>query len=253
MTKNIRLKTPAEIKTMAKGGSKLAKIKSELAKRVKNGTSAMEIENLATALIKQSGGQPSFKMVPGYHWTTCINVNEGLVHGIPKKETIFKNGDIVSIDVGMYFKGFHTDTSLTVLVGKNPQKEKFLKSGKLALAKAIEKVRAGNIIYDISKAIQDSLKKDGLTPIKALVGHGVGRDLHEAPAVPCYVGDNEVEKVKLVEGMVLAIEVMYAAGGDKVVTFEDGWTIGTKDGKIAGLFEETVAIVANGPLILTDA
>jgi methionyl aminopeptidase len=247
----IEIKTPAEIRIMTQGGRKLGRIKKKLVDRVGPGVSAAEIEDLATELIKQEGGTSSFKMVPGYFWSTCINLNKGVVHGIPKKEIVFKNGDLVSIDVGLYYKGFHTDTSVSVLVGQDEKKQQFLAAGQEALSEAVKKAVVGGFLEDISRATESVLRKHGLNPVKALVGHGVGRQLHQAPAVPCFVGPN-FPKLELPEGLVLAIEVMYSAGKAEIETDpEDGWTIRTKDGKIAGLFEETVAITRDGPSILT--
>lgn len=255
----IKLKTPEEVKIMAEGGAKLGRVKNVLAAAVKVGISAMEIEELAVKLIKEEGAEASFKKVPGYSWATCITINEGLVHGIPKKEMIFKKGDTVSVDVGVFFKGFHTDTSLTVGIDLSPENQKFLNVGKSALEKAISKARVGNHLFTISKAIEDEIEGHGYSTIKALVGHGVGRELHEDPQIPCFLprltkrgepGRIEDSPV-LTEGMVLAIEVMYAAGSDKVHVLEDGWTIAMRDGKISGLFEETVAVTENGPKVLT--
>lgn len=236
---------------MAEGGKKLAKVRSRLAAAVKEGVSAEDIEELADKLIAESGGKPSFKMVPGYSWATCINVDEGVVHGIPKKEIVFKKGDLVSIDLGLFYKGFHTDTSFTVGVCANDETEQFLEAGRIALAGAIEKARVGNRIYDLSEAIQGTLVKEKLNPIKALVGHGIGKDLHEEPPIPCFVDGKKEATHEIPEGAVLAIEVMYTKGKGDVKLTDDSWTIVTQDGKIAGLFEETVAITRGGPKILT--
>jgi len=250
-TKGIRLKTPEEVKIMAEGGAKLGRVKNALARAVKAGVNAMEIEDLAVKLIKAEGAEVSFSKVPGYSWATCITVNEGLVHGIPKKEMVFKKGDIVSVDVGVFFKGFHTDTSLSVGIDLSSENQKFLNVGKSALEKAIAKARVGNHLFVISKAIEDEIEGHGYSTVKALVGHGVGRELHEDPQIPCFVPGRIEESPVLTEGMVLAIEVMYAAGSDKVQVLEDGWTIAMRDGKMSGLFEETVAITKAGPKVLT--
>ena len=251
MQKKIKIKKVEEIKKMQEGGKKLADIKDKLSSLIKEGISAWEVEIMASRLIQKKGGEPSFKMVPGYAWTTCVNVNEGVVHGIPKDETIFAKGDIISVDVGMFFKGFHTDTSFSVGVSPSRQNSIFLESGKKALKLAIKQAKVGNRVYDISKTIEMSLETDGLTPIKALVGHGIGRDLHEEPSIPCFTQGSRGTSPLIPEGAVLAIEVMYTKGSSDVVLAEDGWTITTSDGKIAALFEETVAVTGNGPLILT--
>lgn len=254
-------KTPEEIGIMAEGGRRLSKVKESLEKKVKAGVSAIEIEILANKLIKKEGGEASFKMVPGYSWATCINLNSGLVHGIPKKEMVFKKGDLVSVDVGMLYKGFHTDTSVTVAIEADSEIQRFLSVGKRALNEAISKVRVGNYIYTISEAIEKILKAGGYSPIRALVGHGVGRKLHEEPQIPCFLPFDSAQgkpvriedSAKIEPGMVLAIEVMYAIGSPDVVQFDDGWTIATRDGKISGLFEETVAVTSEGPIVLTAA
>ena len=245
------LKTPEEIEIMAVAGKKLSKVKKELKKAVKIGVSAMEIEELADKLILDSGAEASFKTVDDYKWATCINLNAGLVHGIPKKEMVFKEGDVVSVDVGLFYKGFHSDTSFSVLLGKDSEKQKMLEKGKEILNKAIKKASIGNKISDISSEMENGLKKAGYNPIRALVGHGIGKNLHEEPMIPCYVADSASQSPKIVEGMALAIEIMYTTGTEKLIVEEDGWTIRTRDGKISALFEETVAITKNGPKVLT--
>lgn len=247
----LTIKTPSEIEIMAEGGKRLARVKEELKKKVKEGVSAWEIETLAFDLIKKEGAEASFKMVPGYSWATCVNVNSGIVHGIPKPEVVFKKGDVVSVDVGIFYKGFHVDTSFTEGLGVSPEICRFLQAGKEALQKAIEKVRPGNKVYDISQAIQETIELDGYSPIRALVGHGVGRNLHEDPQIPCFTYGKREDSLEIVPGMVFAIEVMYALGSSDVATEPDGWTIVTQDGKISALFEETVATTTHGPLLLT--
>lgn len=249
--KQVVIKTPEEVAIMAEGGKKLARIKNALSEIIKVGGNAQQVELLAEKLIKEEGAAPSFKMVPGYSWCTCVSVNDGIVHGIPKKSLVFKENDLVSVDVGVFYKGFHTDTSVTVLLGSDPERKKFLECGKASLSAAIKKARVGGKIGDISKAMEKTLRDCGYSPIEMLVGHGVGRELHEAPAVPCLVSGNPSEEVKLVPGMVLAIEAMYAQGKPELVTDKDGWTIRSRDGKITGLFEETVAVTSRGPLVLT--
>lgn len=245
----IKVKSEKEIKIMAEGGKKLAKIKTKVAKRIKEGIKASEIEDLTDKLIKEQKGKASFKMVPGYKWATCVNINQGVVHGIPHQHIIFKKGDIVSVDIGFYYQGFHTDTSFSLGVGA--ENNKFLETGRKTLDYAIDKARVGNKIFDISKTIEDSLNSNELTPIRALVGHGIGRDLHEAPQIPCFTSGKRSESLEIPEGAVLAIEVMYTFGKPGVTLAGDGWTIETKDGKISGLFEETVAVTAGGPVVLT--
>lgn len=247
----IDIKTDKQIQIMAEGGKILSAIRKKLVSKVAAGVSAMDIEDLAMDLIKKAGAEPSFTRVKDYKWATCISVNEQLVHGIPKKDTVFKRGDLVSIDVGVLYKGFNTDTSVTVGIDIDPQKQKFLEVGRRALNLAIKEARIGKYIYDISKAMETTLKNANFSPIRALVGHGVGKILHEDPQIPCFVPGDIKKSPRIVEGMVLAIEVMYALGSSDVELLEDGWTIGMRDGKISALFEETVAVTKSGPKVLT--
>lgn len=236
---------------MAEGGKKLSKIKKALKKVVSLGATAGEVEDLAQKLIKKEGGKPSFTMVPNYKWATCVNVNEGLVHGIPRPEVVFKKGDIVSVDIGFFYKGFHTDTSFTVGLGLDKATSKFLKAGRDSLKRAIDAAKAGNYIFDISKAIEDTLDSCDYRPVRALVGHGVGELLHEGPQIPCFTDGTRKESPQIIPGMALAIEVMYTKGSGEVKLAKDGWTISMRDAKIAALYEETVAITKHGPLVLT--
>jgi len=250
MENKIFVKSPGGIQKMAEGGKKLAKIKKSLKKAVCLGATAGEIEELAVRLIEKEGGKPSFMMVPNYQWATCVNVNEGLVHGIPKPEIVFKKGDVVSVDVGLFYQGFHTDTSFSLGLAAESAR-KFLACGEEALKKAIKAARAGNYIFDISRAIEETLLAGGYRPVRALVGHGVGRHLHEGPQIPCFTNGRREESPRIVPGMVLAIEVMSTQGSDEVEVGGDGWTISMRDGKISALFEETVAVTSHGPLVLT--
>ena len=247
----VTIKTREEIKIMEEGGKRLSEIRNRLAERVEAGVNAYEIEEMACDLIGKSGGKASFKMVPGYKWATCVNVNEGVVHGIPKKEVVFSEGDIVSIDVGLYYKGFHTDTSTSVLIGNDREKEKFLEAGREALDKAVGKTQAGVKVGEVSSMIEKYICKYGYKPISSLTGHGIGKELHEDPRVPCVAEFSWDERFLIKEGITLAIEVMYCDGEDDLVVETDGWTINTRDGKIAALFEETVAVTDSGRIVLT--
>lgn len=245
MTK-MTIKTGEEIKVMAEGGARLAEIRNKIVGAVKPGVTGIELDQLADKLITKAGGKASFKMVPGYRWATCININDVVVHGIPDGYKI-KAGDKVGIDVGMFYKGFHTDTSVTV---GGP--EEFLEVGRRGLKKAIEEARVGKRVADVSAAMQETAETAGYSVVRALTGHGIGHDLHEEPAIPCFILGEYKHSPKLTAGMVLAIEIMYNAGSAEVVyKSDDGWTIATKDGKISGLFEETVAVTEHGPVILT--
>jgi len=253
-----QLKTDTDIQTMTEGGAKLALVRDALASFVKAGMTTMDIEKEAMRLIKEQGGKASFAMVPGYKYATCVNVNDEVVHAVPN-ERVIKPGDIVGIDVGIFYKGFHTDTAVTVLVpNKNskvdPKVEKFLEVGRMGLKKAILEAKPGKRIADISKAMQTAVENAGYSVVQALTGHGVGRNLHEEPAIPCFVLGSYENSPKIVPGMVLAIEIMYNMGeSDVMYKNSDGWTINTADGTISGLFEETVAVTKDGPIVLTQA
>lgn len=251
MPEKIFIKTTKDLKTMAEGGKKLARIKKRLKEQINVGMNAGRLEAIACELIKQQGGKASFKMVPEYSWCTCVNVNSGLVHGIPKDSIVFKKGDVISVDVGLFYKGFHTDTSFTLGLGLSDRLENFLSVGKNALKNAIEVTKVGNRIFDISLAIEKTLIKDGLTPVRALVGHGIGKNLHEGPQIPCFTSGNRNKSSIIKKGMALAIEVMYTTGNPEVVIDPDGWTISVRNDKISALFEETVAVSAEGSLVLT--
>ncbi len=231
---------------MTEGGKRLAEIRDAVVKAVRPGITGVELDRLADKLITKAGGEASFKMVPGYRWATCININDVVVHGIPNDYKI-KAGDKVGIDMGMFYKGWHTDTSVTVGGVK-----KFLEVGRMGLKRAIAQAQTGKRVADISEAMQKTVEEAGYNVVRALTGHGIGRELHEEPAIPCFVIDKYERSPKLVNGMVIAIEIMYNAGVSEVVyKNDDGWTIVTADGKISGLFEETVAITSHGPIVLT--
>ncbi len=249
----IPLKTKLEIKVIKEGGRRLAEVMRESLAEVKPGRALFQINQKIEELILKKGGQPSFKMVPNYHWASCLNVNQGVVHGIPGDYRL-KENDFLSLDIGLFFKGFHTDMSRTIKVstGKNKgQSDEFLKVGERALKKAIEAARVGHHVGHLSQAMEKEIRKAGFSPIEVLTGHGVGKKLHEAPPIPCLLWGSIKSTPKLEAGMVLAIEVIYVQGSPEVVLSSDNWTIETADGQLAGLFEETIAVQAGKPLILT--
>lgn len=243
-------KSPEEIALMAEGGEKLVRVLRTVLAQVRPGVNTFELNRLAEEEIARLKGECSFKKVPGYHWATCIGLNEGVVHGIPSKDKIIKTGDLVKVDLGIVWKNFHTDMATTVEVGSS-KRSSFLQAGKKALAKAIAVSVVGNRVGDISLTIEETITEAGFTPVKVLTGHGIGRILHEDPMIPGVL-KGEIKNTPLLEtGMTLAIEVIYNEKGAEVVLESDGWTISTKNGRISGLFEKTIAITKNGPLVLT--
>jgi len=250
----IPIKSAEELKIMKEGGKITAQVLRKVLDSVRPGKTLEGLDKYAEGLILKFGGKPSFKMVDDYNFSTCINVNEGVVHGIPSKRVI-KLGYIVSVDIGVYYRGFHTDAARTILVGEGGEKEfgleEFLKTGRKALDKAIEQCGVGKSVGDLSRAIQETVEGEGYSVVRQLVGHGVGRSLHEPPEIPGFVTGGRA--VILKEGMTLAIEVIYNQGDWPVVTDKrDGWTIDSKDGSISALFEDTVAISRMGPIVLTN-
>ena len=239
---------------MQAGGKMLSDTLWEVCAAIKPGMTEIEVDALADKLIREKGGEAGFKKVEGYHHATCISTNTVVVHGIPSPYKL-KEGDIIGIDCGVFYKGFHTDMSETVRVGsaKPDAIDKFLKVGKQALEAGIAEAKLGNRVGDISKAIQDIVEVgNGYSVVRSLVGHGVGEELHEDPEIPGYL-QGKIEKTPLLkEGMVIAVEVIYNMGGpDLAFANNDGWTLKTKDNSLAGLFERTLAIAKDGPLILT--
>ena len=244
----MNLKTDSELKIMQEGGRISAMALARVLELVRAGVSTLELNKMAEDTILQNGGTPSFKIVDGYGFATCINVNAGLVHGLPGRYKL-ELGDVVSVDLGTYYKGFHTDLSYTVEVETDKQRE-FLETGKRALENGIAACVLGNRVGDISHSIQRGVEKAGFSVSRDLIGHGIGRNLHESPQVPGYGRKNR--GVPLQVGMTLAVEVIYQKGSPEIDLLDDGWTIVTADGSLAALFESTVAITANEPLVLTS-
>jgi len=252
----IHLKSPEEIKIMAEGGSILNEVMEILLNVLDEGIEMRELDRLAESEIKKRGAEPSFKMVPGYRWSICACVNDIVVHGIPGVYKA-KSDDLIGIDLGVFYKGYHTDSSWSQRVGNHSTQsakviDNFLSVGRNALNNAINAACMGNYIYDISLAIETTVKNAGFSVVKSLIGHGIGKNLHEDPEVPGFVSKPRLKTPKLENGLTLAIEVIYNMGTDEVVYDKgDGWTISTKDGKLSGLFENTVAITDHGVILLS--
>lgn len=236
---------------MRAGGVILSAVRNAVIQAVKPGVRFEEFEAIAQSEIKKRGAQPSFSRVPGYHWATCITKNDGLCHGIPRG-LIVEDGDVVTVDVGVFYKGYHTDTTDTVAVGKvSPQVQQFLHVSKRALELAIGQVMAGHSVWQISQAMQKEVESHGYGMVSQLTGHGVGKQLHEEPAIPC-VADSRDKREILKAGQTIAVEVMSAMGNAFVVFDEDGWTCRTKDGSLSAMFEHTVLVLEDGFEVLTQ-
>lgn len=248
------IKTPEEINIIAEGGKILHDILYATAGLVKPGISTWQLNEFAEQQIFNAGGRPSFK---GYGEKKnpfpaglCTSVNDVVVHGIPSRDVILREDDIIGLDIGMEYKGLYTDTAITIAVGDpSDVAKKLIETTKKSLNAAIAQAKAGNTIGDIAFATQKTAEDAGFSVVRDLVGHGVGYEVHEDPAVPNY--GKRGQGIKLQEGMVIAIEPMLCER-DYFVEFEpDGWTISTKDGGLSAHFEHTVAIGKNGARILT--
>lgn len=254
----IQKKTKEEISIMREGGAKLGTILDALLAMASPGISLADIEREADRRIAGSGGTPSFKTVKGYKWATCLCVNEVVVHGIPTAY-VLKDGDVLTIDIGLLYGRFHTDTAWTKIVGNDssPQaskKEQFLSTGRQALEDAISLARIGNYVGDLSAAIQKQIEGQKYSIVKSLVGHGVGRELHEDPQIPNFLRGNSRNSYRFSGGETIAIEPIYAMGQGLIVyENSDGWTLATRDRSLTAVFEHSIAITEEGPIVLTKA
>lgn len=246
----ISRRNPAEIKIIGDGGRTTALILKKVLAAAKPGVRTIDLEKLAVSLVDKLSVQASFKTVQGYQFALCLSLNEEIVHGLPGERKL-KQGDLLSVDFGVFHQGFHSDMARTIIVGGDETEElrKFLIVGKKALAEAISQTKAGNRVGHLSLAIERVVGEGGCVPVEGLVGHGVGRELHEDPQIPCFLMRKVEETPLLEEGMVLAIEVMYTQGGRGIEI--DGWTARTADGSLAAHFEDTVAVTKEGPIVLT--
>lgn len=255
----INIKTKKEIETMSEGGRILAEVLFEVLKKIKPGVSELELDQLAEKLIREKGAEPGFKKVKGYNHSICVSANDIVVHGVPTEYRL-REGDIMGIDCGVFYKGFHTDMAETIQVKNEKLKIKndneklkiFLETGKKALGEAIKQAKVGNRVGNISKTIQDIVEGARYSVVRTLVGHGVGRELHEEPEVPGFLAGQISKTPMLLEGMAIAIEVIYNMGkSDVIYANNDGWTIKTKDGSLSAVFERTVVVTEVGSVILT--
>ncbi len=247
---SIRIKTPAEIDILRKAGKILALIIHELECSLKSGMTTKDIDMKADSLIRRENALSAFKGYRGFPGCACVSVNEEVVHGIPGFKVV-KDGDIVSIDVGIIYDDYYSDTAITVGIGNiDPVRQKLLDVTRESLYKGIEQARPNNHLSDISSAVQRHVEKNGFSVVRSFVGHGIGRQLHEEPEIPNYGAPHQGPVLK--EGMVFAIEPMVNVGVYQTKILSDGWTVVTEDGKPSAHFEHTIAITSKGPEILTQ-
>ena len=247
---SVTIKSAREIELMREAGRILAKVHEELGKAIHPGMSTLDIDRLGEKLIREFGCVPSFKNYNGYPASICVSVNDEVVHGIPNKHHIIREGDIVSLDAGVIYKGYHSDAARTHAVGKvSPEVQKLMDVTKQSFFEGIKQAKAGNHLFDISAAIDDYVSGFGYGIVQDLVGHGIGTNLHEDPQIPNF--RQKRHGIKLVPGMTLAIEPMINMGTWKVKWLDDEWTVISEDHSPSAHYENTVLITDGEPEILT--
>ena len=246
----IVLKTGRELKIMKEACSISAGALEVAGKAVEPGVTTAEIDRLAEEYIRRRGGEPNFKNYEGYPATACISINNEVIHGIPSEKRKLRAGDIVSIDLGAKFDGYHGDNAATFACGDvSPEAKRLMDTTRESLYEGIRASCAGGRIGDIGHAVQSYVEARGYSVVRQFVGHGVGTHLHEAPEVPNF--GTPGRGIRLLPGMTIAIEPMVNAGGYDVKVQPDGWTVLTKDGSLSAHFEHTIVITADGPKIMT--
>ena len=247
----IHLKTDEEIELLRENNLLVSRALAEVGRHIRPGVTTAALNKIAEDFIRSHGAEPAFLGYSGYPAAACISVNEQVVHGIPSEQTVLKEGDVVSVDLGTFMKGFVGDSAYTFAVGEiSEEARKLLEVTKEALYKGTEQAKAGNRVGDISAAVQSYAESFGYGVVRELEGHGLGRKMHEDPGVPNYGARGRGPLLK--EGMVICIEPMITMGNKAVVFERDGWTVRTRDRKPAAHYEFAVAIRKNGPDVLTD-
>jgi len=246
----INIKTEEEIKIIKEGGNILAEALKELEKMAKPGIATIELDRAAEAFILSRGAKPAFKGYEGFPYSLCASVNENIVHGFPS-DYILKDGDIIGLDLGVFYKGFNTDMAVTVAVGNvSFEAKRLINVAKKSLRLGIKKAKIGNTIGDIGNTIQRFVEDQGFGIVRDLCGHGIGKSVHEDPKVPNFGKRGAGEK--LVEGMVICIEPMVSVGDYNLKKSDDGYGYATKDDSLSAHFEHTITITEKGPRILTE-
>ncbi|HEU4765405.1 MAG TPA: type I methionyl aminopeptidase [Candidatus Eisenbacteria bacterium] len=250
MAERIRINTPEEMEKIRESAQIVGRCLLLLGKEVRPGITTQELDRIAEEYIRSQGGEPAFKGYRGYPASICASINEEVVHGIPSGKRVVKEGDVVSLDIGVKKAGFYGDAARTFAVGAvSEAAQRLLEATERSLYEGIDQARPGGRVSDISSAIEREVKRSGYSVVRALVGHGVGRELHEEPQVPNYGRPGEGPRLRT--GMVLAIEPMVNLGGADVVTLADQWTVVSADKSLSAHFEHTVAIGEEGPIILS--
>lgn len=249
--KAITVKSASEIQLMFEANQIVAGVLDMLRQRIRPGLTTLKLDRWAEDYCRAHDGIPAFKGYRGFPGSLCVSINDEVVHGIPSKKVVLREGDIVSIDFGVKYKGFFGDAAVTLPVGTiSPEDKKLIEVTRESLDLAIDKVRVGNRVADISRAVQVHVEQHGFSVVRQFVGHGIGADLHESPEIPNYVQKSK-SSPRIMEGMVLAIEPMVNAGTHKVNVLSDNWTVVTADRKSSAHFEHSVAATGNGPFVLS--
>ena len=250
--RGIEIKTSREIKLIKKSSQIVAKVLNEIIDIVQPGMSTKDLDTFAEKRIREMGATPSFKGYHGFPASICSSINNEVVHGIPNKNKIIKNGDLVKIDTGAYLDGYHGDSCVSICIGSvKKEVERLSNVSHEALYAGLKKIKAGNTLLDIAGAIEDVVKKNGFSVVEDYTGHGVGRNLHEEPSVFNF-RTKDLPNVVLREGMTLAVEPIVNAGTKYCKTLNDRWTVVTKDGKFSSQWEHTIVVLKDGIEILTD-
>lgn len=249
----IHLKNREELKKMRTAGEAVSEVLARLGEEARDGVSTWELDELAERMCSEGGFRAAFKGYSNYPGSVCFAVNEEIVHGIPSRDKVLRNGDIVGIDFGAFLDGYYADAAVTVAVGDvSPAARRLLRVTEASLHRGIDAMTGGNRVADISREIQTCVEAEGFSVVRDFVGHGIGKELHEEPQVPNFVPPRGAGRgVRLRQGMVIAIEPMVNEGSERTKILEDGWTAVTYDGKLSAHFEHTVALTDNGPEILT--
>lgn len=248
----VEIKTPPEIEIMRQASQIVATVLKEITAYVQPGMTTADLDAYAEKRIREMGATPSFKGYHGFPASICVCINEEVVHGIPNSKKVIRKGDVLKVDTGAYYEGFHGDSCITIAVGEvSPAAEKLIRVAEETLFKGIEQVKAGAFLLDIAGAIQDHAEANGFKVVEDFTGHGVGRNLHEEPSVFNF-RTRELPNVKLKAGMTLAIEPILNAGSRHTRTLSDRWTVVTVDRSLSAQFEHTVLVTETGYEILTD-
>jgi methionyl aminopeptidase len=250
--KGIEIKSKREIEIMRQSARIVATVLKEISEYVEPGMTTADLDAYAEKRIREMGATPSFKGYHGFPASICASINHEVVHGIPSRKKVIRTGDVLKVDTGAFFQGFHGDSCITIAVGEvTPEAAKLIRVAEEALYKGIEQVKEGNCLMDLAAAVQDHVESNGFVVVEEFTGHGVGRNLHEEPSV-FNVRTHQMRNVRLREGMTLAIEPILNAGTRHTKVLRDRWTAVTLDNALSAQFEHTVLVTKTGYEILTD-